>query len=210
MAAGRQALGRHITDLECLCEPGRVSDRDIKLQIRTGQSQCLECSIRLGRDVTELPIEGELRQLAGVLQLGVDVQHARCNNWQPKVPEHSPDIRMREFQREIRAVQGVKLAQAAIDAELQPFDCSLYRHADVPPGEKRVDGTDVPINFRPVLVDPSLAGHCQQSVLAGFYGQGLEVRDTVRVARYAIGHLDIAEPCVPDDCGDLCGARVAR
>ena len=137
-------------------------------------------------------------------------ERARCNDWQPKVLEHPADVRMLEDQCEIRTVQGVESAEAAIDAELQPFDCSLHRHADVPPGEKRIDGTDVTVHFRPVLVEPAFAGDCQQAVLAGFDGQGLELRDAVRVTGFAIGHLDIAELCVLDDCRDFRGARVAR
>ena len=71
-------------------------------------------------------------------------------------------------------------------------------------------GPTCPSIFRPVLVEPAFAGDCQQAVLAGFDGQGLELRDAVRAAGFAIGHLDIAELCVLDDCRDFLGARVAR
>ena len=90
-AAGREGLSRHVADIEDLCEPGRVSDREFELQVRTGQAERLERPVRLGRDIAELRIDIELRQLAGVLQAGVDVQRARCDDRQSKVFEHSAD-----------------------------------------------------------------------------------------------------------------------
>ena len=96
---------------------------------------------------------------------------------------------MLEFQGEIRTVQRIESAEAALDVELQPLDCSLQRHPDVPPGEKRIDGSDVSVHFRPVLVELSIAGDRQQAVGAGFNGQRLEERDAIRLAGLAIGQL---------------------
>ena len=76
---------------------------------------------------------------------------------------------MLEFQGEIRAIQGIQTPEAAIDVELQPLDRSLHLHADVSPGEKRIDGPQVSVYFRPVFVELAIAGNRQQAVSAGFY-----------------------------------------
>ena len=169
MTAGRQALGRHVGHIEYLCEPGRIGDRSIELQVRSRKAERFECSASFRRDVAELRVEIELAQLAGVFEANVDIKRAGCNDRQSKVLEHPAEIRMLEIQGEIRAIQGIETAEAAIDVELQPLDRSLHLHADVSPGEQRIDGSQVSIDFRPVFVELSIAGDRQQAVSAGFY-----------------------------------------
>ena len=116
-----------------------------------------------------------------------------------KVLEHSAEIGMFDLHREVRAIQRIEPAEAAVDVELQPLDRSLQFHADVAPGEKRIDGTDVPVHFRPVRVEFSIAGDRKQAVGAGFDGHRLKDSDALRLAGLAIGEPQVVELCVLND-----------
>ena len=206
----RQCLGRHPVDTEYLRDAGRICDQDFEPQVRAGQPETSKRSVRFRRDVAEFRIDIELGELVGVREPGVDVQRARCDDWQPQVLEHFPEVRMLELQGQIRARQRIELAETAIDVELQSFDRALDVQSDVPSSEECVDRPHVSVQHARVAVETSFPGDGQEPVGPRFDGQRLNERDAVRLPGLAIRDFDVAELAVQDDRRNFGGGRVGR
>jgi hypothetical protein len=127
-----------------------------------------------------------------------------------EVLEHGAKVGVLHLQRKVGTVQRIETAETALDLEPQVSDRGLDRHADVPPGDERVQGSQLTRQRGRIVIEPALPGDRQQAGRSGLDGQRLEEHDAVRRPGLAISDPHVVELAVLDEGGDFGGSRAKR